>query len=430
MRILVISYSYYPANNPRSFRWSAICEYWAQNGITVDVVCAYAETGLSKSERLQGVNVYRSRDISQQVRATEPTNINAVASSKPCWQTNIKKLLYVVLKKITVLLRWPDFAWLWIPKAHREAKRLLKSHHYDGIYSVSPAFSSHVVALLLGRQRKNIPWISDYGDPFSLSKESPMNNNWLYSGLNKYIDRLVIRSSKKISVTTVETAKKYVAQLGALEKWVTVIPPLVKCGYFFPDDRQKSLVSQEGTINVIFAGTLYAAIRNPNFFLELLTKVRKKLLPRNVEIHFYGSVVDCMHEFESYKAAINDWIFLHGTVDQSELKHVYERADVLVNIGNVTTYQTPSKVIEYMSTGLPILNITSVADDSSIPLLQSYPAAISLYQGDGVTERLVDKVCAFLEQVQQVDIEDVNEILKQYKPETIANTYLSLLSYP
>jgi len=107
---------------------------------------------------------------------------------------------------------------------------------------------------------------------------------------------------------------------------------------------------------------------------------------------------------------------------------VYESADILVNIGNSTTYQAPSKVIEYMSTGLPILNITSVAQDSTIPLLKTYPAAFSCFEGDGITEDLVNKLSDFFEEVQRVDIATVNEILKNYQSSAIADSYLNLLS--
>jgi glycosyltransferase involved in cell wall biosynthesis len=427
VRILVITHSYYPANDPRAFRWSAICEYWAKSGIIVDVVCAYAESNLPKFEQVKGVNIYRVGDPSQRFRSMEFAKVYADGSCEPLWRTKIKHATYALLKKITLMLRWPDFAWFWIPRVYRKTTRLLKSHQYDGIFSVAHPFSSHLATMMLSRRRREIPWICDYGDPFSFLKESPMNNGWLYEKLNKYIERRVIQSSQKITVTTNETAEKYIAHLGAAEEWFHVIPPLVKGTYVFNDAREKA-TSVKKTIHLLFAGTLYSKIRSPKYLLELLCAVRNTTIFSDLKIHFYGTIGDCKNEFEPYKNAINDWIFLHGFVDKSELMHVYETADILINIGNSTTYQAPSKVIEYMSTGLPILNIASVEEDSTIPLLKSYPAAFSCFQGDGITENLVNRVGLFFKQTQRVDIAVVNEILKHYQSSAIANSYLNLLS--
>jgi len=57
-RRLIISYSYKPANNPRSFRWSAIAEFWVKQGYQVDVVTAW-KSGLPRQEVVNGVHVYR-----------------------------------------------------------------------------------------------------------------------------------------------------------------------------------------------------------------------------------------------------------------------------------------------------------------------------------------------------------------------------------
>ncbi|MDP1604382.1 MAG: glycosyltransferase [Legionella sp.] len=427
MRILVITHSYHPANDPRAFRWSAICEYWAQKGIIVDVVCANAESALPKKEQVKGVNVYRVGDPSQRFRSMEFAKVYADGSSEPLWRTKIKHATYALLKKITLMLRWPDFAWFWIPRVYRETKRLLKSHHYDGIFSVAHPFSSHLVAMMLGRRRQEIPWICDYGDPFSFLKESPMNNNRLYERLNKYVERRVIKSSQKITVTTKKTADEYIAHLGGSKEWFHVIPPLVTGNYIFAE-RDEHAAAATKTVHLLFAGTLYSKIRNPHYLIELLSAVRNAITSCTIKIHFYGNLGDCKQEFEPWKAAINDWIFLHGHVDKSKIMQVYESADILVNIGNSTTYQAPSKVIEYMSTGLPILNITSVEEDSTIPLLKAYPAAFSCFQGDGITENLVNKLGEFFKETQRVDIAVVNEILKHYQSSAIANSYLNLLS--
>lgn len=427
MRILVITHSYYPANDPRAFRWGAICEHWAKNGIVVDVVCAAAKIGLPNSEQINGVNVFRINDPSQKFRAENLENYN-VETSILSWKKKIKNLFYRILKKIVLCLRWPDFAWLWMPRVYRQTRDLLRAYRYDGIVSVALPFSSHVVVLCLGKKRNNIPWVCDYGDPFSFLKKSPINNYNIYKGLNRLIEQKVMRSSRKISVTTLETAENYIDYLKVHKDWFHLIPPLVTNNFITLADCKNISMSEVRPLHLIFAGTLYKKIRNPRFLLELLAEAKKQILPRKLVIHFYGPTGDCQNEFETFSGAINDWVFLHGSVDKSELLHLYAQADVLVNIGNLTSYQAPSKIIEYMSTGLPILNITSISNDSSIPILEDYPATLTLFQGACITNELVQILCKFLNQATRVNISTITEILKPYQCNTIADSYLELLT--
>ena len=51
-----------------------------------------------------------------------------------------------------------------------------------------------------------------------------------------------------------------------------------------------------------------------------------------------------------------------------------QSADALVNVGNATRYQLPSKVVEYAATGKPVVNIVAGDDDSSAAFFRRYPA--------------------------------------------------------
>ncbi|MCL9683550.1 glycosyltransferase [Legionella maioricensis] len=428
MRVLVITHSYSPVNDPRAFRWGAICEYWAQSGIIVDVVCSAANATLPQFEQLNRVNVYRVSDPSQRFRSNEGGSNDEKKSNPLSWRIKTKQLIHSLVKKTIVMVRWPDHAWLWIPKAYKRTAHLLETHHYDGIFSVAVPFSSHIVAMLLGRKRKGIEWVCDYGDPFSFLKELPMNNTRLYKRINKFIENKLINASQKISVTTPETLNEYVSYLGVPKKWLHVIPPVVGNNYIDESIYTNSNSLGKESINLIFAGTLYTKIRNPKYLLELVSKLRAKLVPRQLKLHFYGRIGDCQSEFDPYIDAINDWIFLHGIVNKDDMLNVYKNADILVNIGNTTAYQVPSKVIEYMSTGLPILNIASVDRDSSVSMLEDYPCAFSLFQNAGISDTTLDEICTFINNSSQVAKSTVNKIMAQYQLPEVANAYIDLFS--
>lgn len=428
MRLLVITYSYAPACDPRSFRWSAICNFWASRGIVVDVVCVCSNFKLPKTETQNGVNIFRVKDPSLRFRKfdSELKEATKKAVGLLSLRSYVLRLSRSLLKKIIVMFRWPDFAWLVIPSLYFQSKKLMQTNQYDGIFSVALPFSSHVASWLLGVTRNNIPWICDYGDPFSFMKESPLNNYRLYDYLNRIIEKKIIESSKKISVTTFETAQRYASYLKVNLDWFYHIPPLFSGApvQFISKLNNQESLSEE--IKFIFAGTLYKNIRNPRFLLSLLQALRLRC-GINVSIYFYGTLEDCRDCFDIYQPAIGDWIHLNGVVEKNQLLELYGHMDVLVNIGNATTYQAPSKIIEYMSTGLPILNLATLQEDSSQILLRDYPVVLNIYESEFVDDSMLDKLVKFIQHRRRVSQHLVNEILEPYQCQSIAESYLELL---
>ena len=57
---------------------------------------------------------------------------------------------------------------------------------------------------------------------------------------------------------------------------------------------------------------------------------------------------------------------------------IYKKSNFLLNIGNSTTYQLPSKIFEYMITQKPILNLIYDSNDLTIPILEKYNASLNI----------------------------------------------------
>ena len=414
MRILIISYHFWPENNVRSNRWTAIINNWAEKNIMVDVICSQKVS--YEDRNLYNFNIFSVIDPINKFYVKKKTTKSTLSIKK----NTIKNLLFRISKRLFSIIRWPDFACFWIPKVYVKAKELLRKNHYDGIITVSMPFSSHIPMLLLKPYRKDIPWICDYGDPFSFSEDNLANNIRLYNKFNKFIEKKVLYDSKRISLTTEETVAKYEDIFALNKKFFKVIPPLVQKVKI----NLKSRTNNQ--INLVFAGHLYLDIRNPAFLLKLMRAVKKKLKPINLKLHFYGNILQCQSEFSPYKDEIGDWLFIHDRVDKKSLFKVYENANVLVNIGNKSSYQLPSKVIEYMSTGLPILNIHSIKKDLSLKVLIKYSNSISIIESDIIFEKTIDELCKFILNPKLVSDKSLENLLEIYGIESISNKYLEM----
>lgn len=86
---------------------------------------------------------------------------------------------------------------------------------------------------------------------------------------------------------------------------------------------------------------------------------------------------------------------------------------MLLNIGNSTNNQLPSKVLEYIGTGKPIISIYNIEDDTSNLYLKKYPNSLLINQKDdlGKNKTILKKYL--------LDIKNNNIIIDSQKIETI-----------
>jgi glycosyltransferase involved in cell wall biosynthesis len=456
MTILIVCHSYSPLLSPRSFRWSAIAEHWAQQGHRVDVLCGGLR-GQCREEELNGVYVHRGNSLDAVVntrweadaekqsasrrRAAGGNNDEEIArSSIP--QAGAVATGRLALKKILKWgysgwrkLYWPDSACLWTLSAVRQGQRLLRERHYDVLVSVSHPFTGHIAGLRLHKYRPALRWIADVGDPFCFLKDTPPNNGRLYKKLNYAADREVFRKSDVVTVTTPLTRAEYSALFPQSATKIHVIPPLLSLPQ--RTGRKTGSLPQGQAFRIVFIGTLYKHIRSPAFLLRLFQMLLQKDVRQHsaarpsaqkMELHFYGHLNGCEELFAPYRELLGRNIFLHGLVSRTEATQAMQEADLLVNIGNTTPFQLPSKVVEYACTGKPILNIAKVESDSSAAFFETYPAAYCLRETqDGPSAAQVDDFGQFIERARSVDPQTLQQWLAPFRIEAVAAAYETLL---
>lgn len=437
-RILIISHSYKPCLTPRSFRWTAIAEKWVQQGGKVDVVCSWLP-GLSRSEIVSGVAVYRvGGEIIERMRSIlRPESQSATEYKNNSSSSTVKNnmpasLIMTAVRFIHDIfwknLYWPDYACTWIGPASNKALELCRTEDYSAIISVSDPFSSHLAGRKVKLHYQQVNWLVDIGDPFCFRDDIPTNNLRIYKSLNVKAERAIFDEADGISVTCQQTADKYAELFTEFKNKIEVIPPLLsitpgqkKTGTFFPSSS---------SLRFLYIGTLYRSIRSPELLLKLFALLNENNPSTKIELHFVGSINKCEDLFLKYHQMIGSQIFLHGQVDRDSAICAMEEADILVNIGNFNCYQLPSKIVEYASLGKPILNLTTIDDDSSQLFLKDYPAILNLRcQGDIPAESDVIEVMNFIKGVPyKIDQSYLHNLRKSFDIDAIAESYSNLLN--
>ena len=89
-------------------------------------------------------------------------------------------------------------------------------------------------------------------------------------------------------------------------------------------------------------------------------------------------------------------IIFHGEVDSETALKCMLSADVLVNIGNTVLNMMPSKLLTYISTGKPILNIIKDPACPTVPYMEKYPLALNILETKRPTEEDVSRARNFI----------------------------------
>jgi glycosyltransferase involved in cell wall biosynthesis len=414
LRLLVVSPLYAPDLSPRAFRWTAIAEHWAAQGHEIDIVAMWSP-GTVRDETRGGVRVHRVggaivESVRQRLRGKVQDGSAPVAAEAPRRRSIAGAVYDATLKQVF----WPDAAFYWIPSAFLKAHALLRARRYDALVTVSHPFAGHVVGLGLKRRFPSMRWVVDIGDPFTLLREIPLNNPLLYTRLNRHAEHQVLSRADAVAVTVAACRDAYEGAFPDVRSKITVIPPLLS----LPDRPAIEPITARSD-RLVYVGTLYRALRNPTPLLRLFAALLQQR--PSLSLHFYGDLHDCAD------LVTGEGVVVHGKVPRAEAVTAMETADVLVNIGNATPHQLPSKLVEYAAVGRPILNLVSTSSDTAANFLRDYPAALTL---TGPDDDSVDAVLRFIDTTTPATPAQLHAFLAPFRIDPIADAYENLVRTP
>lgn len=418
MKFLIVTHSFAPDPTPRAFRWGAISARLVTLGHEVHVLCS----GQALDAETSGVTVHRISGGTLRKhgpRPADPANIVTPRRLGVGIGTWAKGIARVVWRS----LHWPDYSFGWVVPAARRVRQLQKAHGFDCFISTSHPFSGHLACLLAGLGGRRSNWIVDIGDPYSLQTEPAPYNRSIYQWLSTWVERRVLESANQVSVTTASTADMYRRHFRAVEGKISVIGPLLSLPEV-PAVRPEA----DGVIRVVFVGTLYRHLRSPVPALQHFEALSKAHPEQRCELHFYGVANDCADVLAEYAARMPGVVTVHGLVPRTQVTEAMAAADALLNIGNHSTVQLGSKVIEYIAMGRPIINFVSIEDDASLNVLRSHPSCLTFSAGeDSVSLKNLATSAAFLSDPPIIPDDYVRQARAVYSPDHVTQQYLALM---
>jgi len=237
----------------------------------------------------------------------------------------------------------------------------------DGMITFSYPYSFHLIGYY-AKRRWGIPWIADYGDPWTGNPLMTRRPQWRRR-LDYYLEQLILRKADHVTVTTEATAQLYSVQFPFLDSRIRV----VSMGYD-PDDFDHVTTPLELTIshrvNLVYTGRLYALARNSTPFFTALASLNDRMpsLARKLRVFLVGEVERELLRFIQ-ELCLNDLVQVVSWVDAETSYGWMSGADYLLLFGNRGGAQIPGKLCNYIGAGRPVLHIMGSSDDPATDIV-------------------------------------------------------------
>lgn len=319
MRVLIVSGSFLPLNSPRSFRTTELAKELTQLGH--DVSLLIPETPYDYSEFLgrYPMTIKFYNRLPERLKYVGISIIDRAIFHYSHWLINrpaIRSMKNVeqALKDesdhdVLITIAFPHYVHWAVGNLYKKGHRIAKT------------------------------WIADCGDPFMLSGTDANKPPFWFKPLE-------IRWCKYCDYITVPTETSYKGYYPEFYNKIRIIPQ----GFNF-DEVILPQYKRNEVPTFAYTGSIIPKKRDPRRLLEWLTTVQTPFC-----FHVYGNGVSF---FAPFQEQLGSKLVIHESVSRNELLQVLSQMDFLLNIGNGTNVQTPSKLIDYSLVKRPILTIES-----------------------------------------------------------------------
>lgn len=276
-------------------------------------------------------------------RKENPTIINRLLFSFVCLMTNTTENF---------------FPLSFERKIYCIGKQIIRDYKIEAIFSVCIPFYSHRVANRIVKN-SGIRWLSFWVDPY-LNKGVQMSR--LQYAMHRYAERLNLKKSQEVFALP-EVFNNHELYEEFKEKIHTFEIPYIQ-------DRN----IKRKNYDVVFAGLFYQGVREPEPMFEIVLKALPAL-PQDVIFKFYVRNPD---DYQIITERSKGRMIFYNFVNRIELNQILSNCYMLMNVGNKSTVQMPSKVVEYISYRKPILFFYCEEQDRSFRYLSDYPDILSI----------------------------------------------------
>lgn len=293
----------------------------------------------------------------------------------------------------------------------KELRRIIMSKRFDRIIAITSPFYV-LEAVLSANTGVDIVWYQLDPNQSNITKA--------YLGKTDLLTR-EIAVYQQVKFAVVPRLVFAENQENALSQYINKMIPVE-----FPNVRplvmkpvEDDISMNKKLINLLFCGTFYEDIRDPEPLLELVSSFKDN----TIVLHIMGG--GCLDKIEMWCNKTNRIVY-HGYHSLQAAINAMQQADVLVNIDNSAMNMFPSKINDYISACKPILNLYPDAASNCVEYLKEYPVQTGACISDLREEQIRKGIEAFCitSKGAKISFEDIFARYSFSTPEYVAKQLL------
>jgi glycosyltransferase involved in cell wall biosynthesis len=267
-----------------------------------------------------------------------------------------ERLFFRALWRIVPPLKMlPDEKWVWIRAAARAAIGLHAERRFDVLVSFGQPFSDHLAGLRVHRAT-GLPWVAHFSDPWV---DSPYlrGRSWQQS-IWRRMEASVVRAATALVFVNRQTADRVMSKYPAEWKRKAHVVPHGFDGLIASDAGRNT--GSDRRLHLVYTGRFYDHVRTPDALLRALAALAaRRSLASELAVTFVGTV-GTSHRRLTSRLGLDGIVSFTGRVPVAESARYARSADVLLLIDAAADENLflPSKLIDYLPAGKPILALT------------------------------------------------------------------------
>ena len=301
----------------------------------------YDEYILSMLDKRVKMHIISGGKIFEKIMPKKSLNTEVVNVAK-----SNKSFVKTLLKKGKSIVAVPDMYFNWAKSASKYGIELVKREKFDVMFSMHEPPSSHICALKIKEEFRDLPWVTYWSDPW-LKDSTRANISKARRKFEGSFEKKIVELSDRFIFVTKANRDDYVSSYNIpIEKTF-----IVTRGY---DEKQYSEIKKSARpnlinkdkVNFVYAGEIFSKLRDVNPFIGALNNIKEKNIElyNKLNVMFFGNIDD---EYIKNKLMKAENVNVSPRIPYNEALGYMLNSQVLLLFGNKNSKQIPAKIYDY-----------------------------------------------------------------------------------
>ena len=351
----------------------------------------YDEYILSMLNEKVKMHIISGGKIFEKIMPKKPSNKVAVNSSQ-----NNKSFIKSMLKKGKSIIAVPDMYFNWAKAASKYGIELMKKEKFDVMFSMHEPPSSHICAMKIKEEFKDLPWVTYWSDPW-LKDSTRENISPVRRKYEQSFERKVVNLSDRFIFVTKANRDDYVNSYNIpIEKTFIVTRGYDEKQYKEIKEKSNPKLIEKEKINFVYAGEIFSKLRNVNPFIDALNVIKNENIDlyNKLNIMFFGNI-----DSDEVKNKLNviDKVSVSPRIPYDEALGYMLNSQVLLLFGNKNSKQIPAKVYDYFGAEGLIFVILGDENDSIKDVVKNKEKCIVVNNNVDEIVNGINKIASMIE---------------------------------